>query len=138
MPNLVAPSLEGLSLAKRAVIVRAVKFSRIVLICLLLPLLLLSSGCQSAYMERRLGPYKRYYHIRVTNPRGELIADYVSEGRPARTERGFVFKAVERTSQPPEQLNIRYPRGRRIEVGGPNIVVARTGKPLWLCEIDGY
>jgi len=117
--------------------VRAVKFPRLALICLLLPLLL-ATGCQSAYMERKLGPFKRYYHVRVTNPRGELIADYISEGRVARTERGFVFKAVERTTHPPEQMNIRYPRARRIEVGGPNIVVARTQKPLWLYHLDGY
>jgi hypothetical protein len=131
-----ASCASGLRSAWSTVIVRRVKFSRPVLIAFLLPLLLLP-GCQS-YFERKHGPLKKYYRVRVTNPRGELVADYISEGKPSRTERGFVFKAMERTSHPPEQLTLRYPHGRRIEVAGPNIVVARSGKPLWLYEIDGY
>ena len=110
--------------------------SRFVLL-FLLATLIATTGC-SNYWEQYTGPHRKYYHVRVTNPRGELVADYIAEKRPFRTERGFRFKAVERTSPEPYQLNGRYPRGRLIEVGGPNIIVTRTEKPYWLYELDGY
>jgi hypothetical protein len=113
-----------------------VTLSRLVLL-FLLATLIATTGC-SNYWAQYTDPARKYYRVRVTNPRGELIADYIAENRPARTERGFRFKAVERLSSPPFQREMRYPRGRIIEVAGPNILVARCGKPLWLYELDGF
>lgn len=113
--------------------VRDVKLSRLVLLVLLLPLLLLP-GCAT---RRYVGPEDAYYRVRVTNPRGELIADYIAQGYVKRTELGYSFKAVERTSAPPYMMTLRYPRGRRIEVMGPNIIVTPSGKPAWLYRMDG-
>ena len=110
--------------------------SRLVLL-FLLATLIATTGC-SSYWARYSDPARMYYRVRVTNPRGELIADYIAENRPSRTERGYRFKAVERLSSPPYQLEMRYPRGRTIEVAGPNIVVTRCGKPLWLYHVDGF
>ena len=117
-----------------AVMVRGVKLPRLVILVLLLPLLLLP-GCVST--RRYVGYDKAYYRVRVTNPRGELIADYIAQGEVKRTELGYVFKAVERTSAPPYMMTMRYPRGRRIEVAGPNIIVTPSGKPAWLYRMDG-
>lgn len=114
--------------------VRRVKLPRLVIPVLLLPFLLLS-GCQT---DRYLSVYRKYYRVRVTNPRGEFIADYIAEGSVRRTERGYVFKAVERTTPTPYMVTNQYPRGRRIEAAGPNIVVTQSGKPEWLYQMDGY
>ena len=118
------------------VIVRAVTLSRFVLL-FLLAALISTTGC-SNYWEQYTGPHRKYYLVLVTNPRGELIAEYVSEKRPYRTERGYRFYAVERLSSEPNQLSLRYPRGRLVEVGGPNIIITRTEKPYWLYELEGY
>ncbi len=110
------------------------KLPRLVTLVLLLPLLLLS-GCVG---DRYIGVRRDYSRVRVTNPRGELIADYIAEGRVRGTERGYAFYAVERTTSTPYMMTIRYPRGRWIEVAGPNILVTRSGKPEWLYLVDGY
>ncbi|RYD69364.1 MAG: hypothetical protein EOP84_28615 [Verrucomicrobiaceae bacterium] len=117
-----------------AVMVHDVKLSRLVFLVLLLPLLLLS-GCHG---DRYRGVNRTYSRVRITNPRGELISDYIAEGRVRSTERGYSFSAVERTTTMPYMMNVRYPRGRRIEVAGPNILVTRSGKPEWLYQVDGY
>ncbi len=114
--------------------VQRVKLPRLVIPVLLLPFLLLS-GCHT---HRYLSVYRDYYRVRVTNPRGEFIADYIAEGGVRRTERGYEFRAVERTGPVPYMMTVRYPRGRRIDVAGPNIVVTPSGKPEWLYHIDGY
>lgn len=111
-----------------------VKLPRLVILVLLLPLLLLS-GCHTS---RYLRIPRDYYQVRVTNPRGEFIADYIAEGSVRRTERGYVFRAVERISPMPYMMMNRYPRGRRIEVAGPNVVVTPADKPEWLYQLDGY
>ena len=76
--------------------------------------------------------------MRVTNLRGELVSDWVAEGRVARTERGYKFRAVERVSAPPYMTVTQYPHGRRTEVTGANIVVTPASKPYWLFAMDGY
>lgn len=72
------------------------------------------------------------------NIEGRLIAEWVAEGFCARTETGYKFKAVQRTTGAPFPQEIHYPYGRQIEVGGQNIVVSRTGKPRWLYELEGH
>jgi hypothetical protein len=73
-----------------------------------------------------------YYRVHVTDPRGKLIADWVADGHVKRIEGGYRFRAVERISGPPWPKHIRYPHGRVVEASGPNIVVTRCPKPLWL------
>ena len=116
------------------VIVRRVTLSRILA---LLVTVLLISGC-SPHSERRVVAKKSYYRVRVTNLRGELVSDWVAEGRPFRTERGYRFRAVERVSAPPYMMTTQYPHGRVTEVTGPNIVVTPASKPYWLFAMDGY
>ena len=103
----------------------------------LLVAVLLISGCSST-SDRRTGPTKYYYHVRVTNLRGELVSDWIAEGRPFRTERGYRFRAVQRISAPPYMTATHYPHGRRTEVTGANIVVTPASKPYWLFAMDGY
>ena len=78
------------------------------------------------------------HRVRVTNLRGELVADWVAEGAVTRTARGYQFRAVERTSAPPYMMTTQYPHGRRTEVSGANIVVTPASKPYWLFAMDGY
>jgi hypothetical protein len=116
------------------VIVRRVKFSRLLLLSLAV---LLLASCAS-YFERSNAPYRKYYRVRVTNVRGEIVADWVAEGRVAKTERGYAFRAVERTSAPPFMTNTRFPHGRKVSIGGANIVVTPADKPYWLFEMDRF
>lgn len=109
----------------------AVLFLRLLLVCAALSTL---SGCAFFYGH---SPFQRYHLVRVTDIRGELVAEWVAEGFVARTERGYRFKAVERLSGGRYREEIHYPLGRQIEIGGQNIVVARTGKPLWLYQLEG-
>jgi hypothetical protein len=109
-----------------------VKFPRLFLALLALALV----GCQT-----RLGSHpwpRKYKLVRVTNPRGELIADWIAQGGVWQTERGYRFRAIERTTGYPIVLTTQYPHGRRVEVGGPNIVVSPVRKPLWLAEREGH
>ncbi len=99
---------------------------------LLLLLGLLLAGCADPWSS--LIP-PTYYRVRVTDPRGILIADWIAVGFVARTETGYKFKAVERLSTAPHPQVARYPHGRKVEASGPNIVIARCGEPLWLYEM---
>lgn len=97
----------------------------------------LLTGCESYFDRHPEFNTRNFKRVRVTNPRGELTADYIAEGGVWKTERnGYRFRAVQRTSGPPFPQTIQYPRGRRVEVNGANIVISRSGKPLWLYELD--
>ena len=121
------PAIAALRLrpAAPAAIVRAVNFSRTLLLLLAACALV---GCETAGSHQSS---KKYRRVRVTDPRGDLIADWTAEGFVARTERGYRFRAVERVSGPPFVQVNHYPRGRRI-------VVTPAGKPLWLYQLHGY
>lgn len=86
---------------------------------------LLLSACQT------------YTKFRVTNYRGDLIAEWIAEGDVDRVGPGYKIKAVERTSGPPLSQTTYYPNGWRTTVAGPHIVRWRTSKPEWLRELDG-
>ena len=92
------------------------------------------SGCVYFYS---LEPEKRYSVVRVTDIEDKLISEWIAEGFVAKTEHGYKFNAVERVSGPPFPQHIRYPHGRFMEIGGPNIIVTRCGKPLWLYRLHG-
>jgi hypothetical protein len=93
------------------------------------------SSCAFLYSHEL---HKRYHRVRVTNIEGRLVAEWIAEGFVEKTETGYKFNAVQRTSAPPYPQEIHYPYRRRIEVGGPNIYVSRCGKPLWLYRLEGY
>jgi len=85
------------------------------------------AGCQTT---------TEYTKFRVTNYRGELIADWVAEGPFRHVENGYHITAVQRTSGPPYSRTMRYPNGWHTRVDGPHIVFWQCGKPLWLYELD--
>ena len=87
--------------------------------------LTLLAGCQSNYTR-----------LRVTNPRGERIADWVAIGPIVPVDNGYRITAVERISGPPYPILTRYPDGWRTTAVGPNIRHWRCPAPDWLREID--
>ena len=93
---------------------------------LLLAALLLTAGCGAQH----------YTKLRVTNPRGEILAEWVARGSIYRTAQGYRITAVERQSGEPHPLLSKYPDGWRTNVTGPHIVHWRCGQPDWLCEIE--
>lgn len=110
--------------------VRRVKFLRHMLLAL--GAVIAISGCQT-----RRGNVE-YTKFRVTNYRGELVANWIAEGSTRRVGDSFKIRAVERTSGAPYPQTTRYPNGWKTTVAGPHIVYWRCGKPLWLYELDGY
>ncbi len=89
------------------------------------------TGCQSLPF---IAPH--YTHFRVTNYRGELLADWTAEGDYGRVGPAYKIKAVERVSGLPYSVETHYPNGWRTTVDGPHIVHWRTPKPLWLVTLD--
>jgi hypothetical protein len=96
----------------------------------LLLLLLLAAVFSGCYYHEH--GYAHYYRVRVTDPRGILIADWIAEGWVLRTGFGYRFRAVERFSAAPWPQVVRYPHGRRVETSGPNIVVSPCPRPAWM------
>lgn len=94
------------------------KLPRLVWLLALLPVL---TGCQTTYTQ-----------LRVTNPRGEIIADWVARGHVSHVETGYRITAVERTDGPPSRGTTRYPDGWRTTVVGPYIHRWPCAKPKWL------
>ncbi len=107
---------------------------------ILFPILALAlfAGCEAPAVISHPWP-KTYRLVRVSNPRGELIADWIAVGSVNRAEgNSYRFKAVERISAPPNSEDIHYPEGRLVTIYGPTMIVSRCGKPQWLYEFDGY
>lgn len=82
---------------------------------------LLSGCCESEYTQ-----------LRVTNPRGEVIADWIAHGHVAHVETGYRITALQRTDGYPHPLTARYPDGWCVTVVGPNVHRWSCSKPLWL------
>ncbi len=108
------------------------------LLLLLLIIPGLFAGCDTAPIV--VHPWHKTYHlVRVTNPRGELVADWIAVGKVFRTAADtYHFRAVERDTAPPYAQEIHYPDAHPVEVNGANILVTPCGKPLWLYELEGY
>ncbi len=105
---------------------------------LLLAGVLFVTGCQSPRADSK-GSQTEFTKFRVTNYRGDLIADWVAEGKYQKTDRdGYLIKAVERTSGPPYSQTTRYPNGWNTTVAGPHIIHWLCPKPRWLAEMDGF
>ena len=102
---------------------RRMKFPRLLL---LLAVLVLTAGCAS----------RRYTKLRVTNPRGEILAEWVARGYILRSEQGYRITAVERLSGEPHPILSKYPDGWHTTVTGPHILHWRCGKPFWLYALE--
>ena len=93
---------------------------------LLLAALVLTAGCAAP----------RYTKLRVTNHRGEVLAEWVARGLIVPNERGYRITAVERLSGPPYPILSKYPDGWRTTVAGPHILHWRCGEPYWLYALE--
>ena len=92
----------------------------------LLAALVFTAGCAS----------ERFTKLRVTNHRGEVLAEWVARGYVLRSEQGDRITAVERLSGPPHPILSRYPDGWHTTVTGPHILRWRSGKPFWLYALE--
>ena len=79
----------------------------------------------------------KYTLFRVTNPRGELLAEWIAEGVWWRSGDGYEIRAVQHRSGPPFPQTDCYPNGIKTVVAGPNIVRRVVAKPEWLAVMDG-
>ena len=93
---------------------------------LLLAALVLTAGCAS----------RRYTKLRVTNQRGEILAEWVARSYILPTDRGYRITAVERLSGAPHPILSKYPDGWHTTVTGPHIEHWRCGQPYWLYELE--
>ena len=108
--------------------VRAVKYA------LLLAFFFLA-GCETTKPDKDSSPGK-YTRFTVTDPSGDLISEWIAEGRFKKTDLGYEIRAVERRSAPPFPVTSQYPNGRHATVVGPNIVLQEIEKPDWLRKLD--
>jgi hypothetical protein len=76
--------------------------------------------------------HNEYTELRVTNLRGEVIADWVAHGHIDHTETGYRITAVERTDGYPYPVTARYPDGWRVTVVGPNVHRWPCARPAWM------
>lgn len=96
---------------------------------------LILAGCASGPIATAS---KHYHRVRITNPRGELVAEWIAIGHVWRTgTNGYRFRAVQRVSGPPFMQLSRYPDGRVVDVNGPNIHISTCGAPLWIYDQYG-
>ena len=105
---------------------RCMKFPRLLL---LLAALVFTAGCVSGHSGR-------YTKLRVTNHRGEILAEWVARGYILRSEQGYRITAVERLSGEPHPILSKYPDGWHTTVTGPHILHWRCGQPFWLYELE--
>ncbi len=80
---------------------------------------------------------QKYTKVTVTDPRGELISEWIAEGRVKKFDQGYTIKAVERHTAPPSPTTAQYPNGRISSVVGPYIILEDVEKPDWLKRLDG-
>ena len=98
----------------------------------LLAALVFTAGCTSGHSDHS----GHYTKLRVTNHRGEVLAEWVARGYVLRSEQGYRITAVERLSGPPHPILSRYPDGWHTTVTGPHILRWRSGKPFWLYALE--
>ena len=97
-------------------------------------LCLVLSGCAAWPGGGIFGPH--YTQFRVTNVRGEVIAEWIARGWYSREAEGYRIVAVQRTSGEPFSQTTFYPGGWRTKVSGPNIQRWRVDKPDWIVRME--
>jgi hypothetical protein len=100
---------------------------------LLLLAVVLLAGCETPQRKGRID----YTKLTVTDPSGDLIAEWVAEGRVRKAVQGYDILAVERRTSAPHPMQLRYPNRRAATVTGPNIILEKIDKPDWLKALDG-
>ncbi|WP_157447622.1 hypothetical protein [Chthoniobacter flavus] len=101
----------------------------------LFPILVAAAGLSAC--EHAPYGHDTFTKLRVTNVRGELVAEWIARGYITPLERGYGIDAVERRTAPPFATVAHYPDGWRTTAVGPNIHHWRCPKPLWLAEYEG-
>ena len=99
-------------------------------------LALLLAGCETTKSDKDFFP-KKYTKFTVTDPSGDMISEWIAEGRFKKSEQGYEIRAIERRTPAPDPTDSQYPNGRHATVVGPNIVIETIEKPDWLRKLDG-
>ncbi len=116
-------------------IVTRVHASRFLFLFFLVGLL---SGCSIFHLNSHSTPYVPYFKVRVTDPEGALVAEWIAQGKVSTAGIGYRFTAVQRISGPRYSILTKYPLGRKVYIEGPNIIISPIGKPLWLHRWQGF
>ncbi len=122
----VAPRLPSLAVAAT---LRTVKYALLLAIALL-------AGCEN--QNTKPGPpTQKYTKLTVTDLTGDLVSEWIAEGRVKKSDQGYTIRAVERWTAPPYPIHSQFPNGRPSTVAGQNIVLEDVEKPAWLKKLDG-
>ena len=122
-----------MSRASTAATVRAVKYFLLLAFALL-------AACENTRTRKDPDSDKvsrKYTQLTVTDPRGDVISEWIAEGHVKKFDQGYTIKAVERHTAPPSPTTSQYPNGRISSVVGPNIILEDVEKPDWLKKLDG-
>ncbi|MCX6982602.1 MAG: hypothetical protein NTV08_17900 [Verrucomicrobia bacterium] len=121
-----------MSRAHTAATVRAVKY-------LLLLAFALLAGCETTRTKDSAAnkDCQKYTKLTVTDLTGDMVSEWIAEGRVKKADQGYTIKAVERRSGPPNPTESKYPNGRISTVAGQNIILEDVEKPEWLKKLDG-
>ena len=122
-----------MSRARAAATFRAVKY-------LLLLAFALLAGCETTRTQKNSDADKdgrKYTKLTVTDLTGDIVSEWIAEGRVKKCDQGYTIKAVERHSGPPNPTESKYPNGRISTVAGQNIILEDVEKPEWLKKLDG-
>jgi len=80
---------------------------------------------------------RKYTKLTVTDLSGDVVSEWIAEGRVKKSDQGYTIKAVERRTAPPDRTESKYPNGRLSTVVGQNIILEDVEKPEWLKKLDG-
>ena len=121
-----------MSRTRAAATVRAVKY-------LLLLAFALLTGCETTRTKKDsdANDARKYTKLTVTDLSGDVISEWIAEGRVKKADQGYTIKAVERRTAPPDRTESKYPNGRISTVAGQNIILEDVEKPEWLKKLDG-
>ena len=121
-----------MSRARAAATVRAVKY-------LLLLAFALLTGCETTRTKKDsdADDARKYTKLTVTDLTGDIVSEWIAEGRVKKADQGYTIKAVERRTAPPDRTESKYPNGRISTVAGQNIILEDVEKPEWLKKLDG-
>ena len=95
----------------------------------------LLAACETTRPDKESHEQK-YTKLTVTDPSGDLIAEWIAEGHVKKSDQGYTIHAIERRTAPPFPTDSQYPNGRLSTVAGPNIVLEDIEKPDWLKKLD--
>ena len=113
--------------------VRAVKYFLLLAFALL-------AACENTGTRKNSDSDKgalKYTKLTVTDLTGDLVSEWIAEGRVKKADQGYTIKAIERRTAPPLATQSKYPNGRISTVAGQNIILEDVAKPDWLRKLDG-